>query len=80
MLAKQIQKGTSAKASGANWGMEASLCSLENTLRESLAVIFHHVRRKVNGVADALANHAVQQEEEVMERQWEDIHDTGLKE
>jgi len=73
MLVKKIQKGKSAETIGENWRMEAWLCSSEHILRESPAITFHHVRRKANGVADALANYAVKQEEETMESEWDDI-------
>jgi len=79
-LARMIQSGKRAEAIGKNWRMAARLGFLESILRNSPVITFHHVRRKANGVVDAFANHAMKQNDEVVECEWDDLTNPGLKE
>lgn len=55
-MAKQILNGTYARKISKSWRLEARLEALEQWLHNNRAIIFTHVKREGNQVADLLAN------------------------
>lgn len=59
-MAKQLQNGTHARKVANSWRREARLEAIEHLLHNNEAIIFNHIRREGNKVADLLANLGVE--------------------
>lgn len=58
-MATKLLHGKSVNRVADNWRMVYNLEQLKHLLREHLEAHVHHVKRKANQLADALANHGV---------------------
>ena len=55
-MAKQLQNGTHASKIAKSWRLEARLEAIEHLLHNNRAIIFNHIKREGNKVADLLEN------------------------
>jgi len=61
-MAKQLLNGSHARKIATSWRLEARLEAIEQALLNNRAIIFNHVKREGNKVANLLANVGVENE------------------
>eukprot|EP00253_Pinus_taeda_P017014 PITA_17014 len=75
----RIQAGTSAAKIASSWRLLSRLETLEARLRRPNSILFKHVRRTTNRVADRLANQGVNQHRPHYTGTLHDVEDTLLQ-
>ena len=77
--AKRISNGTGPEKVTKHWRLTRVLQRIQVHLQELHTLIFIHVRRKANKLADILANQGVSNKDSVILRRWNTMVQSNLK-